>query len=122
MPRQSSTYKALNRGVGKALHRYDMISDGDRILVGVSGGKDSLTLLWILQERISRIPIDYELFPVYIDLGFEDNFSLLLAEYCHSIGLDLRVEHTDYGTLAHSHRNNGNPWFLCSRLGRNRRI
>lgn len=120
MPRQSSTYKALNRGVGKALHRYDMISDGDRILVGVSGGKDSLTLLWILQERVSRIPIDYELFPVYIDPGFEDNFSLLLAEYCHGLGFDLRVEHTDYGTLAHSHRNRENPCFLCSRLRRKR--
>ena len=74
MPKNSYTYKVLNRGVGKALHRYDMISDGDRIVVGLSGGKDSLTLLWILSERLSRVPVNYELFPVYIDPGFENSF------------------------------------------------
>ncbi len=120
MSKRSSTYKALNRNVGKALHRYDMILDGDRIIVGLSGGKDSLTLLWILHERISRVPIDYQLFPVYIDLGFEDNFSVPLAEYCRSMGFELRVEFTDYGALAHSHRNHENPCFLCSRLRKKR--
>jgi tRNA 2-thiocytidine biosynthesis protein TtcA len=120
LPKHSSTYKALNRSVGKALHRYDMIADGDRILVGLSGGKDSLTLLWILHERLSHIPINYELFPVYIDPGFDDNVSVPLAEYCHSTGFELRVELTDYGTLAHSRHNHENPCFLCSRLRRKR--
>ena len=50
-------FKSLNRDVGKSIHQYDMISHGDNILVGVSGGKDSLTLLWILNERLSRIPV-----------------------------------------------------------------
>jgi len=120
LTKHSSAYKAVNRAVGKALHRYDMISDGDRILVGLSGGKDSLTLLWILQERRSRIPIDYKIFAVYIDPGFEDSFGVSLAEYCHSKGFDLRVELTDHGTLAHSRRNRENPCFLCSRLRRKR--
>lgn len=120
MAKRSNIYKALNRDVGKALHRYDMITDGDRILVGLSGGKDSLTLLWILQERRSRIPINYELFAVYIDPGFEGTFSGSLAKYCHNAGFDLRVEHTDYGILAHSHHNRENPCFLCSRLRRKR--
>ncbi|MBW2364067.1 MAG: tRNA 2-thiocytidine(32) synthetase TtcA, partial [Deltaproteobacteria bacterium] len=51
MPRADFTYKALNRAVGKALHSYEMIADGDRIVVGLSGGKDSLALIWILNER-----------------------------------------------------------------------
>ncbi|MBT8352096.1 MAG: tRNA 2-thiocytidine(32) synthetase TtcA, partial [Deltaproteobacteria bacterium] len=65
----SHTYKVLNRFSGKALHHYNMISDGDRIVVGLSGGKDSLTLMWILKERLSRIPLHYDLFAVYIDPG-----------------------------------------------------
>jgi len=97
-----------------------MISDGDRITVGLSGGKDSLTLLWILQKRLTNIPINYKLFPVYIDLGFEEGFSKLLEKYCEEIGFKLRVEHTDYGILGHSPQNRENPCFLCSRLRRKR--
>jgi tRNA 2-thiocytidine biosynthesis protein TtcA len=106
--------------VGKALHRYDMIADGDRILVGLSGGKDSLTLMWMLNERRSRITINYELFAVHIDPGFEKSFSKSLQSYCNEIGFPLRVERTDYGVLAHSSRNRENPCFLCSRLRRKR--
>lgn len=120
MSKISNTYKVINRDVGKALHRYDMISDGDRILVALSGGKDSLTLMWILSERLSRIPIDYKLFAVYIDPGFENGYSKPFSEYCRKTGFELRVIHTDYGILAHSSRNRENPCFLCSRLRRKR--
>ncbi len=120
MQNTSHIYKVLNRDVGKALHRYNMISDGDRIVVGLSGGKDSLTLLWILSERLSRIPIHYELFPVYIDPGFEKSFSKPLKRYCDQAGYPLRVEYTDYGILGHSSENRENPCFLCARLRRKR--
>jgi len=63
--------KEIRSLVGKAIHRYGLIQDGDRILVGVSGGKDSLSLLHLLHERSKRVPIRYELMPVYIDLGFD---------------------------------------------------
>ncbi|MBW2199441.1 MAG: tRNA 2-thiocytidine(32) synthetase TtcA [Deltaproteobacteria bacterium] len=116
----SYTYKALNRGVGKALHRYDMISNGDRIAVGLSGGKDSLVLLWILNERQSRVPIRYELFPIYIDPGFEGGFGDSLKNYCSKMGYSFRVEYTDYGIIGHSSQNLENPCFLCSRLRRKR--
>lgn len=120
MLKHSYTYKVLNRNVGKALHRYDMISDGDRILVGLSGGKDSLMLMWILNERRFRIPINYKLFAVYIDPGFDKDFSGSLVAYCNENGFDLRIEHTDYGIVAHSPQNLENPCFLCSRLRRKR--
>ena len=120
MPKHSNTYKILNRSVGKALHRYGMISDGDRIVVGVSGGKDSLALLWILSERLSRIPVDYTLFPVYVDPGFENGFSKPLQDYCCRAGHSLRVEYTDFGIIGHSPGNRENPCFLCSRLRRKR--
>ncbi|MEJ2658478.1 MAG: ATP-binding protein [Desulfobacterales bacterium] len=120
MPKYSYAYKAINRNVGKALHQYDMISDGDRILVGLSGGKDSFTLLWVLNERLKCIPINYTLHPVHINLGFDGEFSESLLEYCSGIGFKLRVEHTDYGVLSHSSENRENPCFLCSRLRKKR--
>ena len=52
-----------------------MLADGDRIVVGVSGGADSLTLMLMLQERLARIPIHYELNAVYLDPGFEGSFA-----------------------------------------------
>jgi len=104
--------------MGRALHRYQMISDGDRIIVGVSGGADSLTLMWLLSERQARIPINYELFAVYIDPGFEGSFAEALKDYCEKLGFLLRVEYTDCGILGHSSVNRENPCFLCSRLRR----
>jgi tRNA 2-thiocytidine biosynthesis protein TtcA len=112
--------KIFRRGVGKAISHYDMIEDGDRILVAVSGGKDSLTLLWILNDRLSRIPIRYQLFPVYIDPGFPDGFADSRCEFVKSMGFDLRVVLTDCGIQAHSPFNRENPCFLCARLRRKR--
>jgi len=97
-----------------------MISDGDRIVVGLSGGKDSLTLLRLLEERRVRVPVQYELFPVYIDPGFEGGFSEEIEAYCRNAGFPLRIEQTDYGILSHSPANRENPCFLCSRLRRKR--
>jgi len=67
--------------MGKAIHQYGLIQEGDRVLVGVSGGKDSLTLLHLLHERSKRVPIHYELMPVYIDLGFGMGRTEILKKY-----------------------------------------
>jgi len=103
------TYKALNKAIGKAIHRYDMISDGDRIAVGLSGGKDSLALMWMLNERLSRIRIRYELFAIHIDPGFEGGFSDSLKSCSEKMGYSVRVEHTDYGIRGHSPENREIP-------------
>lgn len=91
-----------------------MISNGDRVLVGLSGGKDSLTLMWALSERLERIRVDYELYAVYLDLGFEGGLDEQLAEYCKDAGYRLTVEYTDFGVKAHSKENRENPCFLCA--------
>jgi tRNA 2-thiocytidine biosynthesis protein TtcA len=106
--------------VGKAIHRYDMIQDGDRILVALSGGKDSQAMMWILQERLSRIPITYRLLPCYIDPGFENSFAGDLADHCRQNGWSLRIDYSDCGVVAHSAANRENPCFLCSRIRRKR--
>lgn len=120
MPRHSYTYKALNSLVGKAIHRYGMIADGDRIAVGLSGGKDSMTLLWALAERRKRVPVDYTLLPIYVDPGFPGGFAESLSMACRQMGFDLHVDHSNHGPMAHSEANRENPCFLCSRMRRKR--
>lgn len=120
MARISALHKKLRRAAGKALCEYQMISDGDRIAVGLSGGKDSLTLLHLLQERIAWAPVDYSLHPIYIDPGFENSFSDQLSRHCQTLGLTLQVEKTDLGLVAHSEINRENPCFLCARRRRQR--
>ncbi len=120
MPKLRGPYRALNRQVGRALVKYRMIDEGDRILVGISGGKDSTTLLYALRERQARSPVRYELRPVHIDPGFAGGCADALRERCRRLGLELQVETTDYGPLAHSPANRENPCFLCARLRRKR--
>lgn len=118
--KKSHTYTAVNRAVGKALHQYEMISNGDRIAVGLSGGKDSLTLMRILRDRQTYVPVNYELFGIYIDPGFSGGFGAALQAYCGRKKDYLRVEHTQSGIIGHSPQNRENPCFLCSRLRRKR--
>jgi tRNA 2-thiocytidine biosynthesis protein TtcA len=106
--------------LGRALNRYQMISHGDRIAVGVSGGKDSWALFWFLDDLMKRAPVQFKLFPIYIDPGFEDGPAESVAAHGLSMGYDVHIEYTDHGIVAHSDQNRENPCFLCSRLRRKR--
>jgi len=101
--------KEVRHLVGKAIHDYDMIHDGDKILVAVSGGKDSFSLLWLLHERLSRIPITYDLFPVHIDLGFSEENLEFIETFFQKFPYPYKIEKTDYGIRAHSENNRENP-------------
>jgi tRNA 2-thiocytidine biosynthesis protein TtcA len=106
--------KEIRSLMGKAIHRYALIQEGDRILVGVSGGKDSLSLLHLLHERSKRVPIHYELIPVYIDLGFGSGRAEILKNFFETKDLPYHIEFTDIGRRANSAENRENPCFLCS--------
>jgi len=60
-----------SKKVGKAIWDYQMLKEGDRVLMAVSGGKDSLCLLRIMKERIKFVPINYEIIACHVDMGFE---------------------------------------------------
>lgn len=112
--------KKIDRSVGRAIHDYGMIEDNERILVGISGGKDSQVLLDILFSLRNRAPVKFDLLPVHIDPGFPESFSDDLKSYIISRYGRMIIEKTDYGILAHSEENRENPCFLCARLRRKR--
>src|SRR5512136_767202 len=106
--------KEIRSLMGKAIHRYGLIQEGDRILVGVSGGKDSLTLLTLLSERAKRVPIHYELLAVHVDLGFESSGADMLKEFFEAKKIAYHIESTRIAELANGPDNRENPCFLCS--------
>ena len=110
--------KEIRRLTGKAIHTKDMIRDGDHVMVAVSGGKDSLALLWLLRERIKRVPIDYGITAVHVDPGFGANSADQMTSFFLAHGFEFRVIESDIGPKAHGPQNRENPCFLCSRLRR----
>ena len=111
-------FKRINYLIAKAIHTYNMIEEGDKILVAVSGGKDSLTLLWFLKERLKWVPINYELFALHIDLGFKDQDNDELIKFFEENKIRYKIVNTDIGPKAHSKINKKNPCFFCSRQRR----
>ncbi len=114
-------YKETNKTVGKTIHQYGLLEDGDRILAAVSGGVDSLVMLWFLRQWLEKAPINYTLIPVYLDMGFGGYAFEGLKSYFSTLQFSFHVEQTDYGRLAHSNFNKEkSPCFLCSMLRRKR--
>ncbi len=108
--------KRIRHLVGKAIHSHDMIGDGDHVLVAVSGGKDSIAMLWLLRERLRRIPISYNITAVHVDLGFGPDTAGAMEKFFKDYGFSYRIIKTEIGPQAHGPQNLENPCFLCSRL------
>ncbi|MBW1711008.1 MAG: tRNA 2-thiocytidine(32) synthetase TtcA [Deltaproteobacteria bacterium] len=116
-----SITRQFKKLAGKALHDYRMIEDGDRILLGVSGGKDSVALVKFLEEHRSRVPIDYSLVAVHLDLGYDNPAEKeSLKNYLKELDVEFHFEDKDYAIVAHSEVNRENPCFLCASHRRRR--
>lgn len=114
-------WKRVNHLVGKAIHQYSLLQKGDRILVAVSGGADSLLLLWFLNHWLQKAPISYTILPVYLDMGFNAPAKESLPAVFREMGLSFHMEDTDFGIVAHSAQNRGkSPCFLCAMWRRKR--
>ncbi|MDD4292056.1 MAG: ATP-binding protein [Clostridia bacterium] len=102
----------------RAINDYNMIEDGDRIAVGVSGGKDSLTLLTLLKAYQRFSPQRFELIGITIDMGFEGADYSAVEAYCGGLGVELVVEKTDIAQILFEIRKESNPCSLCSKMRR----
>ncbi len=103
-----------------AMEKYDMIADGDRIAVGVSGGKDSLALLYALSEMRRFYPKKYELVAITADMRFFGNktdFSEI-TRLCNTLGTEHIIRETDLYHIIFETRQEKNPCSLCSRMRR----
>jgi tRNA 2-thiocytidine biosynthesis protein TtcA len=103
----------------KAIIDYAMIEDGDRVMVGLSGGKDSWALLQILDVLRQRAPIQFSLVAVNVDSGYKEYKHDLIAKTCVARGWEYRIEHTGIGEVIEDILDvNQTPCSLCARLRR----
>src|SRR5947199_3910950 len=103
----------------KAIVDYQMIEDGDRVMVGLSGGKDSWALLQILDVLRQRAPFPFSLVAVNVDSGYKEYKHALIAKTCEARGWEYRIEHTDIGELIEDILDaDQTPCSLCARLRR----
>ena len=102
----------------KAVQKYDLIQDGDKIAVGVSGGKDSLVLLKALSDFKRFGLYNYEIIAVTIDIysGKEDYSKL--KQFCNDLGVELVIEKTDIKQIVFDIRQEKNPCSLCAKMRR----
>lgn len=109
----------LAKKVTRAITEHRLIEDGDRVMVGLSGGKDSWALLHILDQLRRRAPIDFSLVAVNIDSGYKGYKHDVIARTCEAHGWELRIEHTSIGETIEDVLDDGaTPCSLCARLRR----
>jgi tRNA 2-thiocytidine biosynthesis protein TtcA len=109
----------LAKKTTRAIVEYGMIEDGDRVMVGLSGGKDSWALLQILDVLRQRAPIKFTLVAVNVDSGYKEYKHELIAATCRARGWEYRIEHTNIGQTIDDILDDGaTPCSLCARLRR----
>jgi tRNA 2-thiocytidine biosynthesis protein TtcA len=109
----------LAKKTTRAIKEFGLIEDGDRVMVGLSGGKDSWALIQILDVLRARAPIDFSIVAVNVTSGYTDFRHDLVTKACADRGWELRVEHTTIGAIMDDILDDGDtPCSLCARLRR----
>lgn len=100
----------------KAIDDYALIDDGDKIAVGISGGKDSLTLLCALNALKRFYPKKFELYAVTVDLGFKNLDLDKIKDFCKELEVPYYIIETDIAKIVFEDRKESNPCSLCAKM------
>lgn len=100
----------------KAVDEYHMIDEGDRIAVGISGGKDSLTLLYALHGLRRFYPNSFEIEAVTVDLGFGGFHLAPIQRLCEEMQIRYTIVKTEIGRIVFEERKESNPCSLCAKM------
>jgi tRNA 2-thiocytidine biosynthesis protein TtcA len=117
--KDNQLFRKLRHGVGKAIADFGLIEKGDRIAVAVSGGKDSYTLLLILEELRRRAPVPFELVGVNIDSGYPGYRTDIIENFFQEHGFSYRMVPSEHYAIIKEKRRPGSSYCsICSRLKR----
>ena len=109
----------IARKATRAIVDFNLIEDGDRVMVGLSGGKDSWALMQTLDRLRRRAPIAFSVIAVNVDSGYKDFKHDVIARTCEERGWECRIEHTGIGDVMDDLlEGNATPCSLCARLRR----
>lgn len=112
------TLQNILSSMRRAVEDYDMIKQGDKVAVGLSGGKDSLVLLKALSAFRKFSPASFELFAITIDMGLGNVDFEPLKKFCDEENVPYTIEKTDIGEIIFDVRKEKNPCSLCSKMRR----
>src|SRR5262252_11182112 len=119
MAYRSELEARLAKKTTKAIVDFSMLEDGDRVMVGLSGGKDSWALMQVLHVLRERAPIDFTIVGVNVNSGYADFQHNQVTQACEARGWECRVEHTTIGAVMDDLLDDGDtPCSLCARLRR----
>lgn len=102
--------------VRRAVDDYHMIEEGDKIAIGISGGKDSLTLLYALNGLKRFYPKKFEIHAVTVDLGFKNLDLTKIEKLCQDLGVAYTIVKTDIADIIFEQRKESNPCSLCAKM------
>lgn len=100
----------------KAIDDYKMIESGDKIAVGISGGKDSLTLLYALAHLRHFYPKKFDIIAVTVDLGFGNLDLSKIEDLCRELNVEYHIIKTDIAQIVFQERKESNPCSLCAKM------
>lgn len=117
--RDNQLFRKLRHGVGRAIADFDLIEAGDRIAVAVSGGKDSYTMLLLLEDLRRRAPVPFELVAVNIDSGYPGYRTDVIEGFFREHGFDYKMVPSQHYDIIKEKRRPGSSYCsICSRLKR----